>query len=50
MVSIFDAVSALEKLITMDKVNFLVGDFRSEAVLAMQDHFVYVTHLSCTFV
>lgn len=37
MVSVSDAVNTLEKLITVDKVNFLVGGFRSEAVLAMQE-------------
>lgn len=37
MLSVSDAVNALEKLITVDKVNFLVGGFRSEAVLAMQE-------------
>ncbi len=35
--SVPDAVSAIEKLITVDKVNFLVGGFRSEAVFAMQE-------------
>jgi branched-chain amino acid transport system substrate-binding protein len=32
-----DAVSAMERLITMDKVNFVVGGWRSEAVMAMQE-------------
>jgi len=35
--SIPDAVSAFERLITMDKVNFVVGGFRSEAALAQQE-------------
>lgn len=37
MLSVSDAVNVLEKLITVDKVNFLVGGFRSEAVMAMQE-------------
>ena len=32
-----DAASAITKLITVDKVNFVIGGYRSEAVLAMQE-------------
>jgi len=32
-----DATTAIERLITRDKVHFIVGGFRTEAVLAMQD-------------
>ena len=32
-----DAVTAMEKLITVDDVDFVVGGFRTESVLAMQD-------------
>lgn len=35
--SITDAANAMERLITRDKVDFIVGGFRTEAVLAMQD-------------
>jgi len=35
--SITDATNAMERLITKDKVHFVVGGFRTEAVLAMQD-------------
>ena len=35
--NITDATNAMERLITKDKVDFVVGGFRSEAVLAMQD-------------
>jgi branched-chain amino acid transport system substrate-binding protein len=35
--SVTDATNAMERLITRDKVDFIVGGFRSEAVLAMQD-------------
>lgn len=35
--SIPDATTAIERLITRDKVHFIVGGFRTEAVLAMQD-------------
>lgn len=35
--SMTDATNAMEKLCTSDKVDFLVGGFRTEAVLAMQD-------------
>jgi branched-chain amino acid transport system substrate-binding protein len=35
--SITDAANAMERLITRDKVDFVVGGFRTEAVLAMQD-------------
>jgi branched-chain amino acid transport system substrate-binding protein len=37
MVSVPDASSTVERVITRDKVNFLVGGFRTEAVLAMQE-------------
>lgn len=36
-ISLSDATNAMEKLCTSDKVDFLVGGFRTEAVLAMQD-------------
>ena len=32
-----DATNAIERVITRDKVDFLIGGFRSEAVLAMQE-------------
>ena len=32
-----DATNAMERLMTQDKVDFVVGGFRTEAVLAMQD-------------
>jgi branched-chain amino acid transport system substrate-binding protein len=35
--SVPDATNALERVITRDKVDFLIGGFRSEAVLAMQE-------------
>jgi branched-chain amino acid transport system substrate-binding protein len=35
--SVTDATNAMERLITQDNVDFVVGGFRSEAVLAMQD-------------
>jgi len=35
--SVTDAASAMERLVTRDKVNFVVGGFRSEAVFPMQD-------------
>jgi branched-chain amino acid transport system substrate-binding protein len=35
--SITDATNAMERLITKDKVKFVVGGFRTEAVLPMQD-------------
>ena len=35
--NITDATNAMERLITKDKVDFVVGGFRSEAVLVMQD-------------
>jgi branched-chain amino acid transport system substrate-binding protein len=35
--SITDAANAMERLIARDRVNFVMGGFRSEAVLAMQD-------------
>ena len=37
IVSPTDAVLAMEKLITVDKVDFVVGGFRSESVIAMQE-------------
>jgi len=36
-INITDATNAMELLVTRDKVDFIVGGFRSEAVLAMQD-------------
>jgi len=35
--NITDATNAMERLMTQDKVNFVVGGFRTEAVMAMQD-------------
>ncbi|MCL4426387.1 MAG: ABC transporter substrate-binding protein, partial [Firmicutes bacterium] len=35
--SVSDATSAIERALTVDKVNFLVGGFRTEAVFAMQE-------------
>ncbi len=35
--SVPDAVSALERLLTVDKVNFVIGGARSEAILAQQE-------------
>jgi len=35
--SVTDATSAMEKLITVDKADFIIGGFRTEAVLPMQD-------------
>jgi branched-chain amino acid transport system substrate-binding protein len=35
--SITDATNAMERLMTQNKVDFVAGGFRSEAVLAMQD-------------
>ena len=37
MVSPGDATNAMERAITREKADFLVGGFRSEAVLAMQE-------------
>ena len=37
ILSVPDAATAMERAITVDKVDFLVGGFRTEAVLAMQD-------------
>jgi branched-chain amino acid transport system substrate-binding protein len=37
ILSIPDAVSAMERIITVDRVDFIVGGFRTEAVLAMQE-------------
>jgi branched-chain amino acid transport system substrate-binding protein len=36
-INLTDATNAMERLMTQDKVDFVVGGFRSEAVLAMQD-------------
>ena len=36
-ISLTDATNAMERLMTQDKVDFVIGGFRSEAVLAMQD-------------
>jgi branched-chain amino acid transport system substrate-binding protein len=36
-INITDATNAMERLMTKDKVDFVVGGFRSEAVLPMQD-------------
>jgi len=35
--NVTDAANAMERLVTTDKVDFVVGGFRTEAVLAMQD-------------
>jgi len=35
--SVTDATAAMEKLITLDKADFIIGGFRTEAVLPMQD-------------
>jgi branched-chain amino acid transport system substrate-binding protein len=35
--NITDATNAMERLMTQDKVDFVVGGFRTEAVMAMQD-------------
>jgi branched-chain amino acid transport system substrate-binding protein len=35
--NVTDATNAMERLITKEKVDFVVGGFRTEAVLAMQD-------------
>jgi len=35
--NVTDATNAMERLLTSDKVDFVVGGFRTEAVLAMQD-------------
>jgi len=36
-ISMTDATNAMERLMTQDKVDFVVGGFRTEAVFAMQD-------------
>jgi len=36
-INVTDATNAMERVLTRDKVDFVVGGFRSEAVLAMQD-------------
>src|SRR5882672_12657007 len=35
--SVTDATNAMERAITRDKADFVIGGFRSEAVLAMQE-------------
>ena len=35
--SVSDATNAIERVVTRDKADFLIGGFRSEAVLAMQE-------------
>jgi branched-chain amino acid transport system substrate-binding protein len=35
--NVTDATNAMERILTQDKVDFVVGGFRTEAVLAMQD-------------
>lgn len=37
MLSVSDATNAMERAITRNKADFVIGGFRSEAVLAMQD-------------
>ncbi len=37
MLSVSDATNAMERAITRNRADFLIGGFRSEAVLAMQD-------------
>jgi branched-chain amino acid transport system substrate-binding protein len=37
MTSVPDSTNAVERVVTRDKVDFLIGGFRSEAVLAMQE-------------
>jgi branched-chain amino acid transport system substrate-binding protein len=37
ILSVTDAANAMERLITKDKVDLVIGGFRTEAVLAMQD-------------
>lgn len=37
ILSVPDASNAMERVITQDKVDFVIGGFRTEAVLAMQD-------------
>lgn len=37
ILSVPDAATAMERAITRDKVDFVIGGFRSEAVLAMQE-------------
>lgn len=37
ILSVTDAVNAMEKLITVENVDFVIGGFRTESVLAMQD-------------
>jgi len=36
-INVTDATNAMERLMTKDKVDFVIGGFRTEAVLAMQD-------------
>jgi len=35
--NVTDATNAMERILTQDKVDFIVGGFRTEAVMAMQD-------------
>ena len=37
LLNVTDAANAMERLMSRDRVDFVVGGFRSEAVLAMQD-------------
>jgi branched-chain amino acid transport system substrate-binding protein len=37
ILNLTDAISTMERLITVNKVQFIVGGYRTEAVLAMQD-------------
>jgi len=37
ILSVIDATNAMERLITVENVDFVVGGFRTESVLAMQD-------------
>ena len=37
LLSLTDATNAMERLITSDKIDFIVGGYRTEAVLPMQD-------------
>lgn len=50
LLSVPDAVNTVQRLITFDKVNFLVGGMRSEAVLAYQelmaDHRIVLINVS----
>ena len=37
ILSVIDAVSAMERIVTVDLVDFVIGGFRTEAVLAKQE-------------